>query len=29
VIRALKRFAADPELLDSFEPPVEDEEGSS
>ena len=29
VIRALKRFAADPELLDSFEPPVENEEESS
>lgn len=29
VIRTLKRFAADPELLDSFEPPVEDEEASS
>jgi regulatory protein len=29
VIRALKRFAADPELLDSFEPPVEDEEETS
>jgi len=29
VIRALKRFAADPELLDSFEPPVENEEDSS
>jgi regulatory protein len=26
VLRALKRFAADPELLDSFEPPVEEEE---
>jgi len=29
VIRALKRFAADPELLDSFEPPAEDEEETS
>jgi regulatory protein len=29
VIRALKRFAADPELLDSFEPPVENEEEDS
>ena len=29
VIRALKRFAADPELLDSFEPPAEDEAETS
>jgi regulatory protein len=29
VIRVLKRFAADPELLDQFEPPQQDEEQGS
>ena len=29
IVRVLKRFARDPDLLDQFEPPVETEEGES
>src|SRR5689334_14071551 len=29
IVRVLKRFASDPDLLDQFEPPVETEEGES